>query len=200
MDNPIFVSTQQEPVEMNAYCCCIICQKKSMFLVQNPKIKTTRFVVLILTSLKVLKPGVEYYSLTKDILPFVKDHMPLFTNLKIFKTGKWRKSILDALNHSLEVESGREVCKNRGFYKLKSEIKKSTGSTEFFISKQHLYDQLDLLSNQIICSVKLLSKWNKLLNTSFPQQLALSEDLLIAHNSLCSSIQSLNDVKNSFCK
>ncbi|EKE42483.1 hypothetical protein ENUP19_0105G0002 [Entamoeba nuttalli] len=200
MDNPTFISKQQEPIKMNAYCCCIICQKKSMFLVQNPKIKTTQFVILILNSLKILKPGVEYFSLTKDILPFVKEHMSLFINLKIFKTGKWRKSILDALNHSLEVESGREVCKNRGFYKLKNENKEPIGSTNSFISKQHLYDQLVLLSNQIICSAKLLSKWSELLNTSFPQQLALSEDLLIARNSLCSSIHSLNDIKNSFCK
>ena len=49
--------------------------------------------------------------------------MILFQNLYIFKKGKWRKAILDALNHSTFVESGKHILNNRGYYKLKNEKK-----------------------------------------------------------------------------
>ncbi|EDR22483.1 hypothetical protein EDI_203950 [Entamoeba dispar SAW760] len=139
------------------HCCqCLICKKETFFQTKNPKMKTTRLVLLILKSLKVLKPQIEYYSLVKDILPFINDHLPLFQNLKIFQNGKWRKSILDALNHSAQVESGREVCKNRGFYKIKEEENKVV--IEKNKIKDEMSNNLEILENELKRSLRLLEE------------------------------------------
>ena len=116
------VSPLVNEINKNMYvrCMCPLCQKFRAYGDNIPKIKTTQLVILILQSLEVLKPETEYHSLTADILPFVSAHMPILKRLRIFKKDKWRKSLLDALNHCNKIESGRNACQNRGFYKLKA--------------------------------------------------------------------------------
>ncbi|BFU18574.1 hypothetical protein EHI8A_156030 [Entamoeba histolytica HM-1:IMSS-B] len=148
----------QEARVIHCCCHCPICMKGTFFQTKNPKMKTTRLVLLILKSLKVLNPEIEYYSLVKDILPFINNHLQLFQNLKIFKNGKWRKSILDALNHSALVESGREVCKNRGFYKLKENEEENKMIIEKNKIKDEMSNSLELLENELKRSLKLLEE------------------------------------------
>ncbi|EKE42774.1 hypothetical protein ENUP19_0260G0003 [Entamoeba nuttalli] len=148
----------QEAGVIRCCCQCPICMKGTFFQTKNPKMKTTRLVLLILKSLKVLKPEIEYYSLVKDILPFINNHLQLFQNLKIFKNGKWRKSILDALNHSALVESGREVCKNRGFYKLKEDEEENKMIIEKNKIKDEMSNSLELLENELKRSLRLLEE------------------------------------------
>ncbi|ELP87745.1 hypothetical protein EIN_410980 [Entamoeba invadens IP1] len=155
-----------EPQSIECKCC--LCQKRTFFMTPFPKVKTTRLVIMILQALKQLKPDVVFFSLIKDIIPFVTQHMTLLANLKIFKTGKWRKSLLDALNHSSHVESGKEACHNRGFYRLKDTVEAQTSnsiesaSTEVVQQNPQtvsisLLDSLTELQLQMVNTVNLLA-------------------------------------------
>ena len=106
-------------------CNCVICQKRHLFQNESIKIKTTSLVIMILESLQYLNPQTEFFSLINDILPFIETHMDILKHLKIFKTGKWRKAILDSMNHSSHIQSGKDACKTRGFYKLLPKNKSS---------------------------------------------------------------------------
>ncbi|ELP91214.1 hypothetical protein EIN_150910 [Entamoeba invadens IP1] len=155
-------------------CQCSLCQKKSFFMTSCPKVKTTRLVIMILQALKQLKPDVVFYSLTKDILPFVSKHMKLLANLKIFKTGKWRKSMLDALNHSSHVESGREACHNRGFYRLKESNESSNSassvSTEAVQQNSPQPSEVPLLDTLTELQLQMINTLNVLASLPAPKE------------------------------
>ncbi|ELP90001.1 hypothetical protein EIN_403150 [Entamoeba invadens IP1] len=107
-------------------CTCSLCQSQDTFLMDDPKVKTTRLCVLILKSLKDLKPSVEYFSLRADINVFIEDHWKLLSKLKLFKSPNYRKALLDAFNHCNLIESGKSTVHNRGFYKLRETKAKKT--------------------------------------------------------------------------
>lgn len=106
-------------------CTCCLCEK--ILHETEPIIKTTRLCILILKSLKQLKPTNEYFSLKHDINGFITDHWTLLSKLRQFQNTNWRKSLLDAFNHCNQIESGKEVCHNRGYYRLR-EMKKEVKS------------------------------------------------------------------------
>ena len=105
-------------------CSCFLCKK--LTISPTPKIKTTTLCVLILKSLRKLKPELEYYSLKNDINGYITDHWNLLTKLNQFRNTNWRKSLLDAFNHCNKIESGKQVCHNRGYYRLKSDCSSSS--------------------------------------------------------------------------
>ena len=115
--------------KLKCQCECLLCKK--ITITTMPKIKTTRLCVLILKSLKYLKPELEYYSLKNDINSYIMDHWDLLSKLNQFKNGNWRKSLLDAFNHCNKIESGKEVCHNRGYYRLR-ESNSSSEEDEIF--------------------------------------------------------------------
>ena len=113
-------------------CSCFLCQKSRLFEISNPKIKTTQLCILILKSLKNLYPELECFSIKLHINDFIKNHWSLLEKLKIFQSNQWKKSILDALNHCPSIECGKDFCHDRGYYRLKENIK---GSKTDFIDE-----------------------------------------------------------------
>ncbi|EMD44524.1 Hypothetical protein EHI5A_029860 [Entamoeba histolytica KU27] len=109
-------------------CHCLLCQKSEISEGQDLKMKTTKLCVMILKSLKLLKPENEFFSLKNDIKEFITNHWPILSKLKQFKTPNWRKALLDAFNHCNLIESGKDVCHNRGYYKLKDHSKQQSDS------------------------------------------------------------------------
>ncbi|EDS89144.1 hypothetical protein EHI8A_038770 [Entamoeba histolytica HM-1:IMSS-B] len=107
-------------------CYCSICKKQQYFLVPNPKIKTTRLCVLILSSLRCLKPLNEYFQLKTDIYDFITDHWHLLGRLKL--------------------------C--LGFYKLKN--KYDNNASEKVELKTELYQQYEELQNILNTNMKKL--------------------------------------------
>ncbi|EDR23264.1 hypothetical protein EDI_122010 [Entamoeba dispar SAW760] len=103
-------------------CPCTICRKVGFFSSEKPKIKTTRLCVLILQSLKEIKPLQDYFNLKDDVYLFIQQHWNILSNITIFKKQNWKKSILDAFNHCPQIKSGKELFNNIGYYKLKDGI------------------------------------------------------------------------------
>ena len=136
-------------------CNCTICQKASFFQSTNPKIKTTRLAILILKSLNHIHPDNEYHSLKDDVLPFIASHWCLLCHLKLFQSNNWKKGLLDALNHSNLVESGKQVCKTRGYYRLKLEDKNLINEEKTELARE-MYDNLQALENTIAQSIELI--------------------------------------------
>ena len=121
-------------IKDNHQCNCCLCEKISHET--EPIMKTTRLCILILKSLQTLKPTNEYFSLKHDINGFITDHWAHLSKLRQFQNSNWRKSLLDAFNHCNQIESGKEVCHNRGFYKLRDMKNENKGEKKQKKQKQ----------------------------------------------------------------
>ena len=75
---------------------------------------------VILYSLTKLHPSIEYFTLKKDVYGYVYSHWHIFGKLKQFvdKPNKWKKAFLDALSHSPYFESGYNLYRTTGYWKL----------------------------------------------------------------------------------
>ncbi|KAL7718517.1 Homologous-pairing protein 2 winged helix domain-containing protein [Entamoeba marina] len=181
-------------------CNCCICQKEQFFRTANPKIKTTRLAVLILKSLKMLKPEIEYYSLKGDILPYISSHLHLFSNLKIFRGPNFRKSLLDALNHSSLIESGREACHNRGYYRLRQNDKSVQNEDKNAVVRE-MYSSFQLLEKEMNRSIFLyqLLQEQKQLSHSWSDDSINLEETQYAVESKLTSLKNIEVFKTNLC-
>ncbi|ELP90772.1 hypothetical protein EIN_026210 [Entamoeba invadens IP1] len=143
------MQTSQHPVSRKSLCGCCICRKSGYFNVPSPKIKNTRLCVLILQALKEISPIPDYFNLKNDIYVFVEDHWDILYRLPILQKQNWKKALLDAFNHCTYIESGKDLFRNRGYYRLKTEKVVSEDEdmenmkVVVSMSIKHLRDQLN---------------------------------------------------------
>ncbi|EKE42416.1 hypothetical protein ENUP19_0280G0017 [Entamoeba nuttalli] len=150
-------------------CQCTICRKVRFFTSEKPKIKTTRLCVLILQSLKEIKPLQDYFNLRDDVYSFIQQHWNILSNLTTFKKQNWKKSILDAFNHCPQIESGKGLFNNRGYYKLKDGTMTSiSDDTETLTTMNSIVmGSIQNVVNQLYNNLLILSKFG---NDSIAQQ------------------------------
>ena len=106
-------------IDSNGISTCKCCLCKEYEHIKGTTIKTTKICKIILMSLMDLKPDLEFYSLKADIHPFILRHWHLLINFSQFKNKNWKKSILDAFNHSAGIESGKDFLQKTGYYRFK---------------------------------------------------------------------------------
>ncbi|EDR24714.1 hypothetical protein EDI_235160 [Entamoeba dispar SAW760] len=175
-------------------CYCSICKKQQYFLVPNPKIKTTRLCVLILSSLRCLKPLNEYFQLKTDIYDFITDHWHLLGRLKLFQQQNWKKAILDAFNHCPQIESGKDKSVGRGFYKLKN--KYDNNASEKVELKTELYQQYEELQNILNINIKKLCL---LYRKGFKTELFINNNIYSLVNAQIMQARHIGKMKLSIC-
>ncbi|KAL7719198.1 Uncharacterized protein QTN25_003572 [Entamoeba marina] len=107
----------------------------NLFKPEN-KMRWTVLCTLILRSLKVMKQEQDFFCLKKDIYSFVEDHWDIFSKLEQFSCGTWKKAIVDALNHSTLFESGKDIKKVSGYYRLSDSFERKNIDVEDFITKK----------------------------------------------------------------
>ncbi|BFU18281.1 hypothetical protein EHI8A_021100 [Entamoeba histolytica HM-1:IMSS-B] len=103
--------------EMN--CCCLLCKMKKVVLQKNyiPWISLVRIFYLSLMS---LYPYKTFFSVKSDIPDFIKTHWSILSQLSQFNgKSRWRKSMLDAINHSRFFQSGKDEYHVSGYWRLK---------------------------------------------------------------------------------
>ncbi|ELP86404.1 hypothetical protein EIN_030850 [Entamoeba invadens IP1] len=163
-------------------CQCIICQRSDALIRQDDKMKTTKICVMVLKALQELNPTQEYFSLKEDIFKFIKAHWHILSFIKPFTSQKWRKAILDAFNHCTSIQSGKGICKSRGFYKLKSSENSKESSVEAPQYKNELISSAIILQKSLEENVRVLS--NAQMNFFVCQRVDVNYHI----NSLMSSI------------
>ena len=100
-------------------CNCLLC-KLSDILIKNKYVPWITISRIFYLSLMELNPQQVYFSVKTDIPSFIKSHWKILSQLNQFtETSKWRKSMLDAINHSRFFQSGKEEYKICGYWKLK---------------------------------------------------------------------------------
>ncbi|ELP84071.1 hypothetical protein EIN_212710 [Entamoeba invadens IP1] len=138
-------------------CPCSICKKAVLYTSTPQKIKTTKLCVMILNALKEVHPHIEYFSLKVDIFPFVTTHWRILSVFKQLRGSKWRKALLDAFNHCTLIQSGKGVCKTRGFYKIKEAEDQTVSSSEASV-RAELAESFRCVSVSLRRDVSLLNK------------------------------------------
>ncbi|KAL7714593.1 Uncharacterized protein QTN25_007898 [Entamoeba marina] len=107
------------PKNENAICSCLFCRMKEVVF-QNKYVPWITLARIFFLSLLALHPTKEYFSVKTDIPHFIQEHWCYLSTLEQFKEGsKWRKSMLDAINHSRYFESGKHIYHVSGYWKLK---------------------------------------------------------------------------------
>ncbi|BFU20384.1 hypothetical protein KM1_130570 [Entamoeba histolytica HM-3:IMSS] len=102
------------------YCCtCCLCKRVVLLTNGIKKIKTTDLCILILKSLKELKPEKEFYSMKQDIYEFVNEHWNCLKHFSVFTKPHWKKILLDTFNHCTNIETGKNF-KLRASFRIRS--------------------------------------------------------------------------------
>ncbi|KAL7722184.1 Uncharacterized protein QTN25_000938 [Entamoeba marina] len=115
LDLPMIYSSHDEI----SSCTCLFCKMKAVIL-QNKYIPWITLARIFFLSLMALYPSKEYFSVKTDIPDFIHLHWKYLSRLSQFGEGtKWRKSMLDAINHSRYFESGKFQYHVSGYWKLK---------------------------------------------------------------------------------
>ncbi|ELP87454.1 hypothetical protein EIN_097210 [Entamoeba invadens IP1] len=119
----VFIATKMnvssEETQVTQSCNCLFCRMKDVLILNRyiPWITLSRIFFL---SLMTLYPSKNYFSVKTDIPDFIQSHWAVISKLSQFSEGgKWRKSMLDAINHSRYFESGKVEYHVSGFWKLK---------------------------------------------------------------------------------
>lgn len=120
---PIDEKTKQKEIESRQLklCLCPLCMNGiEQNEGSNQLISWIYIMRVILYSLTKLHPAIEYFTLKKDVYGFVYSHWHIFGRLKQFvdKPNKWKKAFLDALSHSPYFESGFNLYRTTGYWKL----------------------------------------------------------------------------------
>ena len=102
-------------------CKCSLCKRMGCMRSNSHKIKATTLCILILKTLKEMKPEKEYFSMKQDIYTFVSDHRSCLTGFSIFDKPNWKKMLLDTFNHCTKIETGKTVGL-RASFRLKNNV------------------------------------------------------------------------------
>nr|BAN42119.1 hypothetical protein [Entamoeba invadens] len=112
-------------------CNCVFCRMKETLL-QNKYIPWITLARLVFLSLSSLNTNKRYFSVKTDIPEYIHSHWDLFKRLNQFNSStRWKKSILDAINHSRFFESGKIELHSPGFWKLKDNTIPLLDSSEY---------------------------------------------------------------------
>ena len=100
-------------------CTCLLCRMK-MVIIDNKCIPWICLCRIFFLSLRSIHPDKEYFSVKTDVPDFIHSHWACLSKLDQFHdSAKWRKSMLDAINHSRYFESGKTLYHVSGYWKLK---------------------------------------------------------------------------------
>ena len=166
-------------MDLNEFNCeCSLCLGKHKLT--QTTIKTTKLCKIILLSIMSIKPNIEFYSLKQDIHPFITKHLMKLKHLKQFQQKNWKKSILDAFNHSTGIESGKTYLHKNGFYRL---------NKNYFEKQNHQNDSQDL------CFILPSSPSNSQeMNVEFELNLTLEKELSIQFSVLKNQLRELKQI------
>ena len=107
-----------QPEVVSKSCSCLFCKMRKV-LIQSKYIPWITLARIIFLSLMTIFPQRDYFSVKTDVPDFVHSHWMYLEQLKQFSSGsKWRKSTLDAINHSRYFESGKNEYQVSGYWKL----------------------------------------------------------------------------------
>ncbi|KAL7719630.1 Uncharacterized protein QTN25_003329 [Entamoeba marina] len=152
-------------------CDCGLCRKALFLQTSQSKIKTTSLCVMILKSLKQLKPLKDFYSMKEDIYDYVSDHWVVISQFSIFQKANWKKMLLDTFNHCSFIETGRAYGLRASFrlkdHKIKDDsssvsvktFDSSSSSQEVVEISQTLWSSFDSLVKQMNKNALLLESY-----------------------------------------
>ncbi|EDR28987.1 hypothetical protein EDI_180220 [Entamoeba dispar SAW760] len=112
-------NTYEKKFEDQYHCTCCLCKRVVLLRNGLKKIKTTDLCILILKSLKELKPEKEFYSMKQDIYEFVTEHWNCVKDFSVFTKPHWKKILLDTFNHCTNIETGKNF-KLRASFRIRS--------------------------------------------------------------------------------
>ena len=112
-------STETEQIFSVNKCKCSLCKRMGSMRMNSHKIKTTTLCILILKTLKEMKPEKEFFSMKQDIYGFVNEHKTCLLGFSLFTKPNWKKMLLDTFNHCTKIETGKGYGL-RASFRLKS--------------------------------------------------------------------------------
>ena len=126
MNQFVFKQNEEKPKQREQQtkrlelCLCPLCINGIGHEGNTQMISWIYIMRVILYSLTKLYPSIEYFTLKKDIYGYVNTHWHIFGKLRQFtdKPNKWKKAFLDALSHSPYFESGINLYRTTGYWKL----------------------------------------------------------------------------------
>ena len=112
-------TTENTPMKTNRECKCLLCRMK-MVVFQDKHIPWITLARIVYLSLMSIYPEKKFFSVKTDVPEFIQSHMSILSKLNQFSNpNKWRKSMLDAINHSRFFQSGKDEYRICGYWKLK---------------------------------------------------------------------------------
>ncbi|EKE40716.1 hypothetical protein ENUP19_0274G0031 [Entamoeba nuttalli] len=113
------IETTAVKQEQELECTCLLCKMKLVIL-QNRYVPWISLARIFYLSLMTLYPSKIYFSVKTDVPDFIQSHWSILSQLSQFGTGsRWRKSMLDAINHSRFFQSGKCEYHVSGYWRLK---------------------------------------------------------------------------------
>ena len=99
-------------------CTCCICMNDLTQL--NNCYTWVQIAKLVLSHVHLRRNTLGYLSLSAHIFPFIHAHAHYFKHLKKFRSAapEWHKSMIDAMSHSPEFETGKNDIHSNGFWRL----------------------------------------------------------------------------------
>ena len=128
-------STETEQPMYAIKCKCALCKKMGCMRTNSHKIKTTTLCILILKTLKEMKPEKDFFSMKQDIYGFVNEHKACLAGFSLFAKPNWKKMLLDTFNHCTKIETGKgyglraSFRLKEGFENQKSEASETTNDS-----------------------------------------------------------------------
>lgn len=101
---------------MEQHCQCLFCSEFSDIVSKQKRLAWTTLCRLAFLSMK-RKDNGEYMHV-RDLFNFFNDHWNKISHFDQLKKKTWKKSILDALNHSDYFQSGINQFHTNGYWKL----------------------------------------------------------------------------------
>lgn len=101
---------------MEGKCQCLFCSEFSDVVLKQKRLAWTTLCRLAFLSIK-RKDNNEYVHV-RDLFNFFNDHWNNISHFEQLKKKTWKKSILDALNHSDYFQSGINQFHTNGYWKL----------------------------------------------------------------------------------
>ncbi|ELP83678.1 hypothetical protein EIN_467920 [Entamoeba invadens IP1] len=144
-------------------CDCLLCKMQEV-IQHNRYIPWITLSRIFYLSLMHKYPSQEYFSVKTDVPQLIESHWTIISKLSQFSEDKWRKSLLDAINHSRFFISGKEHFHVSGFWKLKDT---SIPFIENYVNDEEIPKTEDSNeSSQVICASPSMSSLNNLNNSS----------------------------------
>ncbi|ELP93282.1 hypothetical protein EIN_056570 [Entamoeba invadens IP1] len=131
-------------------CKCSLCKKVEFLKSSQNRVKTTALCVLILKSLKELKPEKEFYSMKQDIYDFVSEHWNCVSSFSIFKRQNYKKLLLDTFNHCSCIETGRNYGLRASFRLKEKKINESVAGASSECEKNSLVEVMKEVKTEVV--------------------------------------------------